>query len=152
MNIKIDVDLGAEGGRLGGMLKRAKLVKGWLNRFAYPTVIAKQRLRWQSEGASEGSGWAPLNPKYARRKLTMFRDAPGGGRKILIATGKLVDSVTGDNTESHYKLVTDNRLETGTIVKYAGWVNEKRDFVTLSADTVQELKDSLLDYLQSGKE
>ena len=151
MTIGVSIDPDGAGQYLMGMLDRSRLVDGWLNRVAYPTVIAKQRKRWETEGSSEGETWAPLNPAYAARKLKRFRDYPGAGRKMLIATSNLVSSVTGDKTDNHYKLVSGNRLETGTTISYGAWVNEKRDFVTLDQATIDELKAGLIAYLQSGK-
>lgn len=133
---------------LSGMLSRSGLVRGWLNRVGYPMVIQAQRMRWASEGATEGDSWKPLNPSYAIQKLKRFKDFPGGGTKMLIATGRLVDSVTGDNTAEHYKLVTDESLEVGTRVPYAKYVDEERDFHTLSVETEDNIRSSLKAYLQ----
>lgn len=132
---------------LGGMLNRANLVRGWLNRVAYPKIIQAQRRRWMTENESEGGKWEPLNPSYALRKLRKYRDYPGGGRKMLVATGRLVDGMTGDNTRDHYKLVTETTLEVGTTVSYARYVNEKRNIVDLSQETMDDLVDGLKDYL-----
>jgi len=135
---------------LNGMLQRSSLVKGWLNRVAYPTIIRVQRQRWITEGNSEGYAWKQLSPNYEKYKLRKFADYPGGGRKLLIATNRLVDSMTGDNQSEHYKLVTDKTLEVGTFVPYAKYVDEQRSIVKLSPETVAELKDGLKKYLTKG--
>lgn len=150
-NVQVRISFDGIGNTLRGMLDRGNLVRGWLNRYAYPAIIAVQRQRWMSEGASEGAGWAPLNPTYARYKLRKFADFPGGGRKMLIATGKLVDGMTGDNMADHYKLVTTTKLEVGTLVSYAKYVNEKRNIVDLSEATIEKLSKSLNDYLTGKK-
>jgi hypothetical protein len=147
-NIKLTVSVDGIRDRLSGMLNRAGLVRGWLNRVAYPKIIAAQRRRWITEGGSEGQVWAPLNPMYATRKLRKFADYPGGGRKMLIATGRLVDGMTGDNTADHYKMVTDRTLETGTTIDYARYVSEKRNIVDLSEETKQDLIEGLSKYLR----
>ncbi len=141
-----------------GMLSRSKQVRGWLNRVAYPKIIQAQQMRWMTEGASEGEGWAPLKSEtYAKYKLKKYRDYPGQGRKLLVATSRLVDAMTGGNNiwtsgagkaGDHYKLVTDSSLETGTTIAYAKYVNEQRNIVDLSPETVNELTNELIKYLQ----
>lgn len=147
-SIKLTVSTDGISRQLNSMLSRSGLVRGWLNRVGYPLVIEAQRLRWASEGASEGESWEPLNPRYATRKLKKWKAAPGGGRKMLIASGKLVDSVTGDNTADHYKLVENTKMEVGSLVLYAKWVNEKRNFVRLGPNTIKTLSDKLNQYLR----
>lgn len=66
---------------------------------------------------------------------------------MLIATNRLADGVMAVNLSDHYKLVTATSLETGTTVNYAKYVNEKRNFTTLSQETVDRLMASLQDYL-----
>jgi len=136
--------------QLEKMASRAQLARGWLNRVAYPKIIEAQRLRWVSQNTSEGKAWEPINTLYAIRKLTRFRDYPGGGRHILIATSRLVKGMTGDNKSDHYKLVTETRIEVGTLVAYAKWVNEDRDITSLGDRTVKGLIRDLQRYLAKG--
>lgn len=145
VSLKISQD--GIGDLLKGMLSRAGLVRGWLNREAYPRVIKVQQMRWMTEGGSEGDGWAPLEPKYAKYKLRKFADYPGGGRKMLIATNRLANGVMAVNLSDHYKLVTETSLETGTTIPYAKYVDAKRNFTTLSQETIDTLVASLQDYL-----
>lgn len=121
-------------------------VRGWLNRVAYPEIINAQLRRWQSEGASEGEKWQALNPAYARSKLKRFADYPGGGRKMLIATGRLVDSMTGRSEEGR-KIVQETKLTIVSTVPYGEYVDEVRDITSLSEKTVDRLIDSLIAYL-----
>lgn len=146
-NISLGISMDGIGDVLRGMIDRAGTVRGWLNRVAYPKIIAAQRQRWMTEGASEGDGWEPLTPKYARYKLKKFASYPGAGQKLLIATNRLVNGMTGDNRNDHYKLVTETRLEVGTTVPYGKYVNERRNIVDLGPDTVSELTDGLRDYI-----
>lgn len=135
---------------LNGMADRAKLMTGWLNRVAYPELQKVQRARWQTEGSSEGEKWDALNPNYKTLKLRKFRDYPGGGRKMLVATSRLVGSMTGDNKTDHWKLVKGNELQMGTNVPYAGYVDDSRDITTLSEATVDRLAESARDYIVNG--
>ncbi len=70
---------------------------------------------------------------------------------MLVATGRLVDGMTGDNTGDHYKLVTETTLEVGTTINYAKYVNERRNIVDLSEATIKTLTDGLADYIVRGK-
>ncbi len=146
-NVSLKISVDGIGEYLNGMLDRTKLVRGWLNRVAYPMIIKAQQMRWMTEGASEGEGWAPINPRYAKWKLKKFADYPGGGRKTLIATSRLVKGMTGENLSDHYKLVTDRTLEVGTTINYARYVNETRNIVELGPETVDSLVQGLKDYI-----
>lgn len=148
-SIKLSIDDATNGimKTLTGMINRGNLVQGWLNRVAYPTLVGVQRTRWQTEGSSQGKTWMPLNANYARSKLRRYRDYPGSGRKMLIATGKLVDSMTGDNQENHYKLVTSRTLEMGSTLDYAKWVDQIRDITELNDETIEDLSERLGEYL-----
>ena len=148
-SVEVRISVDGISNTLNHMLDRGKLARGWLNRYAYPKLIEAQRMRWASEGASEGDSWVPLNPSYAIRKLKKYAAYPGSGTKMLVATGRLVESVTGDNQKEHFKFVTDTELQMGTIVPYAGYVSEVRDIVGLGDETIQDLKDSLREYLQT---
>jgi phage gpG-like protein len=157
-NVELRIDVDGIGKYLKGMLSRTQQVRGWLNRNAYQIIKNAQYMRWMTEGASEGEGWAPLNPKYAKYKLKKFRDYPGQGRKMLVATGRLASAMTGGKRTSQasiagdaYKLATDTSLEVGTTISYAKYVNEARNIVELSPETVQALEDELRDYLVGKK-
>ncbi len=152
MNLKLDVAIDSATEFLHGMLDRAKMPAAWLNRVAYPELLRIQRRRWETEGASEGDPWLPLNDTYRAKKLKMFRDYPGRGTKMLVATGRLIDSMTKPGDPDHYKLVTEKRIEVGTQLEYAKFVGELRDITTLSQDTVDELLSDLGIYLtESGQ-
>lgn len=135
---------------LNAMAERSKLVTGWLNRVAYPELLKVQRVRWQTEGSSEGEKWDELNPSYRTAKLRKFRDYPGGGRKMLVATSRLVGSMTGDNKAEHWKLLKGNELQMGSIVPYAGFVDDSRDITSLGDATVDRLVRSLRAYIVTG--
>jgi len=157
MKLKVDVKSLTE--HFESMLNRARTVDAWLNRVAYPQILKAQKQRWITEGQSEGVPWAPIQEKTRRSKLKRFRDYPGGGRQSLIATGRLAFSMTLDGNLTsakagagdHYKMVSRNRLETGTFVPYAKYVEEGgRDITTLGEETRQKLVKNLNDYLMKG--
>lgn len=135
--------------RFERMLKNPNLVRGFLNRVAYPMIIRFQRERWQSENATEGAPWDALDPLYARSKLKRFAIYPGGGRKMLIATSRLVKGVVGDVAADHYKLVEEKRLYVGTSVPYAKWVNKQRNFTRFGNESISKIRDELKKYIAS---
>lgn len=147
--LRISVDGASK--KLQQMINRSGLARGWLNRVAYPMIIESTRMRWASEGASEGRSWPALNPAYAMAKLKRFAAYPGGGSKMLIATGRLVESMTGEDTRDHFKLVEDKRLTVGTTVGYAKYVDEMRPITVLGSQTTTNLKSSLKAYLQGSE-
>lgn len=69
---------------------------------------------------------------------------------MLVATSRLVGSMTGDNKTDHWKLVKGNELQMGTNVPYAGYVDDSRDITTLSEATVDRLAESARDYIVNG--
>jgi len=129
-------------------LKRSESngIRAWLNRYAYPEILKVQLKRWQTEGSSEGERWESLNPDYAKSKLKRFGTYPGGGRKMLIATGRLYQSMTGRSSEGR-KLVENTKLTLASTVPYGGYVDDKRDITTLSDSTVERFAEELLKYL-----
>ena len=150
--VKLAISVNGIKNTVDGMLSRASLVSGWLNRVGYPMLIESQRMRWASEGASEGRSWAPLNPKYAIQKLKRYSSYPGGGRKLLIATGRLVAGVTGDQPADHYKLVEEKRISVGTTIPYAKYVDEARSITVLSPQTRNNIATRLGEYIRTGKQ
>jgi hypothetical protein len=134
------------------MRDRANLAAGYLNRVVYPQILQLQLNRWRTEGASETGQWAPINPKYAQYKIRKFAAYPGGGRHLLIATGRLVDSMTKPSSRDHFKLVTNSRLEVGTKVDYASFVDEKRAIASLSKSTRDEFVRGFVRYVATGRD
>lgn len=86
-------------------------IQGALVRGVYPLYQQFQTQRFQTENASEGSTWDPLDFKYAQYKLkrygggakratkkdprTQWQSWPGGGSKTLIGTGTLAGAIVG---------------------------------------------------------
>ena len=59
----------------------------------------------------QGEGWAPLSPDYAARKALIHP-----GKPILVASGDLKDSLTGQGADLYH---TDRELLLGTTEKVA---------------------------------
>lgn len=137
-------------GSLPKLLDPAQLSRGYLNRVAYPKLVKYQAKRWQTENVSvTGSPWEPLNETYRTRKIKMAARYgwPRGGRSIGVRTGRLFRSMTGLDKSEHYKLVTEKRIEFGTLVEYAGYFNAQRDIVEISDQMIDDLAQDLANYL-----
>jgi hypothetical protein len=145
------------GKEIDSMFNRVKLIDGWLNRVAYPAYQTYQIERIEKKNPRNG-GWAPLNPVYAKRKLTKYASAPGGGRFIGVATGKLAGSLVGKSSEApefvpskfsgHRKIVSGGRLTIATTVEYARYFDENRTITKFAPEFYAALKRKLSSYLQ----
>ena len=135
---------------LKAMVKRGKNSRSFLQLHAYPVYIKAQMQRWMTEGASQNEKWDALNPAYAAYKLKKFSTAPGGGRKIMIATGKLYQSVIGAG-EGHFKMITDNEMIVGTSVPYATYPSARRKIMHFDKGFIKILKKKWIDYIIRGK-
>lgn len=151
------VTRGANGAtkKLQDMVNRANDPRAFLNRVIYPMYQNFQRERWMTENVSETGKWPPLNSKYASYKLKAFGGFPGGGRKMMIATGKLFNSVVGGDggsaAQGHNKIVTKNELKIFTTVEYAADANDFRPFAKFSRGSMRDVSKALKKYLRGQK-
>ena len=133
------------------LLKDPKAIfAAWANRQLMDLYGRAQLERWQSKGVSEGHTWAPLNPGYAKWKRKRFVASPGGGRKMLIATGNLLAGVLPPNKrpfgppagEHFRKVISNATVKISTTVEYADDVDQDRVFTKFSSATIKEWRDS----------
>lgn len=135
---------------LRSMIARGKSSRTFLQKHAYPAYLGAQRKRFQTENKSQSQQWAALNPKYAAYKVNKYASAPGGGRKIMIATGKLYKSIIGEG-DGHFKLITDKEMVVGTSIPYATFPARTRSIMKFNPDFIRRLKEQWSQYLISGK-
>lgn len=138
--------------RLLDMMKAGKDFKALLNRNIYPIYQNAQRERWISENTTQGKQWEKLDENYQRTKLRKYASYPGGGRKILIATGRLYASVVGvdlnnNSSPDHRKLVEAKRMIIKTAVPYAEHVDKLRKFTTFGRDFNDKVRKTIVDYM-----
>lgn len=135
--------------QLEGMVNRVNLLPGYLSRVVYKQYQNAQRERWQTENTTayvDGGQWAPLDPAYRAYKEKKFKDYPGGGRKILIRTKRLMDSVVGPAQEQGV-LVDERSIRILTMVPYANFVDEVRTFSNFSALFYRDVYKGIGQYL-----
>lgn len=75
-----------------------------------------EKEQFASEGRAGGSGpWKPLTKKYAERKIKRY-----GAKPILVASGRLKASLTGQTADTVYE-PSEKEVAIGTRVPYAGY-------------------------------
>ena len=141
--------------QLEGMVKRANLVPGYLDRVIYKEYQNAQRTRWKTENEGddfEGGMWDTLDPEYETWKIAKYGSNPmGHGEKILIASGRLFFGVVGPGPD-HQKIVGERSIRINTSVPYATHVDEKRTFTQWSPRFYSRLGKGLTDYLTKAIE
>lgn len=139
------------------MVSRGKSPKVFLATTAFKMYLNAQRKRWQTENLSEGNKWPSYEQTfkdnksaeaYRKMKLRKFASFPGGGKKMMIATGTLLMSVLGQGKGSR-KIVTDRSLIVGTSIEYAKWVNINRPIFEFK-DLKQKIKKEFQRWMMKG--
>lgn len=138
---------------LAGMLNRTNAMSAFLQRVIYPEYIRAQERRWETENASEGATWIPLQSAYATYKKTKYASFPGSGEKTMIATGKLSFAATGRSRDG-YKLITNTSFVVGIsdeAIPYGKYAAEHRPIMKFSDDTVNYWKSQIAGFVVRGK-
>ncbi len=152
MNAKLEVTHDGISEKLKTMLTRANGVSTFLQRVILPEYYKAQEERWETENASEGETWTAIKPGYAAYKKRKFASFPGGGEKLLIATGKLAFAATGRTPSDGYKLITNDSFVVGIndeAIPYGKYVAETRPIMKFSDDTVNSWKDQIARYIEA---
>lgn len=138
------------------LLSRAAGLQAVLNGPIFKIYQKGQISRWQSENASETGQWPTLNAKYQTYKRKKFAGYPGGGTKMMIATGNLYAGATGQDTGKFTKIATNRKLSVNIndgALPYAKRVAVTRPFMTFNpdGDTIQQMKAIIAQYIKSGE-
>lgn len=139
---------------LKAMLSRAGMVAGFMQRVTFEELKLAQEQRWITENQSEGSAWTRLDPTYASYKKKRWASSPGGGTKMMIASGTLVAAATGRGP-GMIKLISDTSFVVSIdkgVVPYAEYAAETRPIMRFSDSTVNRWKKQIADYIFKGKE
>lgn len=131
---------------LGQMLDRGNKLDAYINRVLYPKYKVAQKVRWQTENASEGNRWKPLTTRYAEYKKVKYAGYAGEGKFILVATGLLSKQAM----QQHNKMVRNGKLEISFNSSYASYVDEKRTFTKFSDKTKRQWAKEAMEYLVMG--
>lgn len=134
--------------RLFGKIRALGNIQGFANRVLYQEYRRLQIERWETENVSQGERWKKLNPGYRKSKLLVYKDFPYGGRRVGVATGRLIKSSVGPSPE-HRKLPTSRGFRVFTAVPYAGEFDEKRTITTFSKETRESIAAKIREYLSA---
>jgi len=140
---------------LKAKISRANTVSSYLDRVFARQFAKAQIERWETQNASETGQWQALNTKYATYKKKKFASFPGGGSKMMIATGKLQGAATLRDSAGYLKLTTNKSISisinTGYI-PYAIYPGTMRPFMEFSDETERKWSDAITDFIGLGKE
>jgi hypothetical protein len=166
--------------QINKMITRGANAQPFLKRVVYPIYMNAQRARWMTENRSQGKKWKPLNTEYAAYKLKRYGGGPryewiggsnkknaekkerpwklvgtwptykGAGKKTMIATGALVDSVTGEDKKYHRSIVRKSEIIVATTLDYAASAAEERPFMDFNKKFYQGLNKRWMRYVSSG--
>jgi hypothetical protein len=139
--------------RMDEMLARAKASEQFFTRVIKKAYLNTQQSRWKTENAfpfCAGGEWTALDSKYAERKKRDFAGFPGQGRLMMIATGRLYDSIMG-KSKDYREIVTNRSIAWATTVPYAKYANEARTFSAFSKDFYGNLGKFYSEYVAKGK-
>lgn len=77
-------------------------------------LTAVEAERWKTKGASRGTPWAELGPRYGALKRWHFGDLP-----LLVLTGALRRALTERNAPGGVRRMTQDMFTFGTSLEYA---------------------------------
>lgn len=140
--------------KLTKMYTRASDMRAFLNTTVFDMYRQAQIKRWMTENVSEGSKWKKLTPNYKKWKLKRYASFPGGGRKLLIATGLLSRSAIGQDVSGFRKIVNDRSLIINiseTRIPYARDVAKARPFMRFGKKTKEKIKRAMMNYWIKGR-
>lgn len=136
------------------MIQRGKSVSAYLNRVLLRKFQKAQIERWKTENQSEKEKWQPLTPAYKTYKLKKFASYPGGGRSLMIATGRLASGAQARDAAYFYKIVSDSQFVIGintSALPYSVYPGEMRPYMEFSDETLQDWKAGIRSYICKGE-
>lgn len=154
--------------RLNSYILKAKDARALLNGPILSVYQNAQIQRFQTENASETGQWEPLSTKplfyywgtdpdlkgyfaggYAEWKKRKYAGYPGGGEKIMIATGALSEAAIGRGA-GFRKVVTTRSLMVSVddeTIPYAKYAAMHRPFMNFGGNTINQMKDMIKDFM-----
>lgn len=133
--------------RLFAKIRLVQDMSGFANRVLYRLYQQKQIKRWDTENESEGDNWKRLNPDYEAYKRRRYAKYPYSGKRIGVATGRLLKSVVGPH-EDHKKVRMGQGFLVLTSVPYAQRFDQTRSITGFGKETVEEFRSAVREYLQ----
>jgi hypothetical protein len=132
--------------KLFSKISRMDDIAGFANRVLYPKYREKQIERWEIENKSEGDPWPALEKSYVKVKLRRFAKYTYAGRRMGVATGRLLKSAVGPHAD-HKKVRLGGGFLVLTSVPYAPHFDRSRRITGFSQRTQDEFMDMVRRYL-----
>lgn len=140
--------------KLDLMIERGRSVRAFWMRKVLPRYVAAQKSRFITENESQTGRWLAINTAYAKYKTVKYKSFPGGGRKLLIATGRMMQALILDNKNDIGVVATDESLvialKTQDKFEYPKFVAMMRPIMSFTNDFKKEIKADLITYLKGG--
>ncbi|HCW05857.1 MAG TPA: hypothetical protein DGG95_00635 [Cytophagales bacterium] len=135
--------------KLNEMLKATEYFEQYVVKRFQPMFQVVQQKRWQTENASEGSQWEPLNQWYALWKKEAYFDQFGHGEKMMIATGKLYKALTlDDDSRDWSRIINKTTVVYNFDIEYAKSAGEIRPILEFSKRTIERFKSDFKEHLR----
>lgn len=140
--------------KLDAMMARGRDMRAYFKSVVQPQFFKAQAQRFQTENSSEGSVWEALTPRYKVWKMTRYAAFPGGGRRMMVATSQIFNSVVGRD-KSGMSIITEPTRISFVIntskIPYAAHAAEHRPYMTFGRRTRREILEGIKDYYFHGK-
>lgn len=138
--------------KLQMMVEKGKSMSSYFNRITFQNFKNVQNARFQTENASQGDKWEPIDPesRYGKLKPKKFATYPGAGRALMVATGKLASGALAKDSANYYKAVTDRSFIIGMnldSVPYAKHAGDARPYMTVNSETLAIWKKNIVAYM-----
>jgi hypothetical protein len=134
--------------KLQQMIERGKSGRAFIAARVVPKYKEFQMLRWASE--DQGQWPALKSASYMAWKKRKFADSIGQGERMMIASGKLLNSVLVQSGGFGYQMITEDQLIIGldaSEIDYAKYANEVRNFMDFPDEFMAELRQEYRDYM-----
>lgn len=142
---------------LDELTTRASGMAAFFKTRIFPMYLNAQRSRWQTENSSEGAQWKNYREgstgRYASYKRKKWASAPGGGEKMMMASAKLFQVVTAEQSGLN-QLFESTKMVLAVddgAVPYAKFAAAERPFMEFGDDTIQKMRDAISAFIKTGR-
>lgn len=133
------------------MIYQGRDPRAFMVKYVREAYIDAQNKRFMTKNTSQGEKWAALNPIYAEYKLKKFKDFPGGGRKINVATGRLFNALILEGKGDYSEMVFAESYVIAFKPEYAKYVDEVRPIVQFRKEFYADLRKKAIKWMSGEK-
>lgn len=122
--------------KLSDMIAATVFFEQYVTKRFQPMFSRTQQKRWQTQNASEGAQWKPLNPWYELWKKEAYKDNYGHGEQMMIATGRLFKGLTLASDGEWERILTGTTVVYNFPIEYASEAGRIRPILEFSDETL----------------